>query len=135
MRPMKTIVQFLTLTLLLLVNPLSRTQAQDRETQLTVKATQLKVGMKLKAVKELLGEPQWASIVSDTGRFAIRERNKKLVLRWRNRPCAPVRVTFSKGLKVTDWDDGRLCGINLGYVEPPERFSCDLEDRRMFCRR
>ena len=77
-------------------------------THLNPKASQLKVGMKLRAVKALLGEPQWASIVVDEGRLAIRERNMEFVLRWRNRPCVPVRVTFRRGLKITGWDDGRL---------------------------
>ena len=66
------VYKFLWQTSLCLANSAALSQA--RETGLTAKLSQLKIGMKLKAVKALLGEPQWESIVVDEGRFAIRER-------------------------------------------------------------
>ena len=97
------VYKFLWQASLCLANSAALSKARE-----TAKASQLKVGMKLRAVKALRGEPQWASIVVDEGRLAIRERNMELVLRWRNRSCVPVIVTFRRGLKITDWDDGRL---------------------------
>ena len=102
--------------------------------QLSKKASQLKMGISREAVIQLLGPATWASIPSDKGEFAIPGPETRLELFWNNPCCVPVVVDFDRNLRVIGWDEGRLCTEDAHLLEPPEGYSCKKPDRGKFCK-
>jgi hypothetical protein len=104
-------------------------------TQLSKKASRLRLGMTRENVIRLLGKPKWAVIPNDKGEFALSDRRIKLELHWHNPGCNPVVVQFNDMLKVTGWDEGRaFCGKDARLFEPSDEYSCIKPDRDKFCK-
>jgi len=103
-------------------------------TELSKKASQLKMGMSRQAVIRLLGPATWASIPGDEGEFPIPDPRIKLELYWRNPGCAPVVVDFNRNLRVIGWGEGRLCIKDAHLLEPSDEYSCKKPDRAKFCK-
>jgi hypothetical protein len=109
-------------------------------TQTSKAATRLEQGMQLGTVLSILGEPNWAIIKSDSGKFSLNQppdtpEDKKAAfeLLWKNGECAPVSVYFTRYYKVVGWDRGLECGPDVVH-ELPEKYSCDRPDRTRYCK-
>jgi hypothetical protein len=104
-------------------------------TELSKKASNLKIGMSRNSVIRLLGPPAWAIIPGDAYDFTLPDPRIKLELYWKNPGCSPVIVQFNARNKVTGWDEGRIyCGKDAYLFEPAEEYLCDKPDRKKYCK-
>ena len=102
-------------------------------TELSKKASRLKMGMTREAVIRLLGSATWASIPGDKGEFAPPDPRIGLELFWRNPGFTPVAVDFDRNLKVIGWDTGQIPLQDYYLVEPTDKYSCTKPDRSKYC--
>jgi hypothetical protein len=103
-------------------------------TNLSKKASELKIGMSRQAIISLLGHPTWAVIPSDKGRLSLPDSRIRLTLYWKNAPCTPVIVQFDSAYKATGWSEGRVsCGKDVHLLDPSNEYSCAKVDRSKFC--
>jgi hypothetical protein len=109
-------------------------------TELSESAMRLEKGMKLETVLSILGEPNWAILPGDSGKYSLNQppdtpEDKKTTfeLLWKNGDCSPVSVYFTKYYKVVGWDRGLECGEEA-MEALPEEYSCDRSDRSRYCR-
>lgn len=103
--------------------------------ELSKKASSLKIGMSRQSVITLLGPPTWAVIPDETHDFTLRDPRIKLELYWKNPGCSPVIVQFNAKFNVSGWDEGRIyCGKDAHLFEPAEDYSCNLPDRARYCK-
>jgi len=103
-------------------------------TSLSKKASQLKMGMSLKSVIALLGEPDWLILSSDTGSYKDAVPPNLYQVMWSNNDCVPVAVHFDiSNSKATGWDEGKwLCGSSAKPFTPSPQYSLDQKNRREF---
>ena len=108
-------------------------------THISKAAKRLERGMQLGTVLSILGEPDWAVIKSDSGKYSLNQppdtpEDMKVTfeLLWKNKNCTPVSVYFTKYYKVVGWDRGLECGPDV-VSELPEKYSCDQPDRTRYC--
>ncbi|UCH22726.1 MAG: hypothetical protein JSU83_05795 [Deltaproteobacteria bacterium] len=104
-------------------------------TELSKKASSLKIGISRQSVINLLGPPTWAVIPGDKYDFTLPNPRIKLELYWKNPGCSPVIVQFNAKFKVCGWDEGRIyCGKEAYLFEPAEEYLCDKPDRTIYCK-
>jgi len=126
----KTILAFFMLTVIL-----SAFLFAGKITELSKKASNLKMGMSRQSVISLLGPATWAVIPGDTYDFTLPDPRIKLELYWKNPGCSPVIVQFNAKLKVLGWDEGRIyCGKDAHLFEPAEDYSCGKPNREKYCK-
>ena len=125
-----------TISILSLIIALSLSYTYANEiTNLSKKASKLKLKMSRQEVISLLGYPTWAVISSDEGELALPDPRIRLELYWKNTPCSPVVVQFDGNYKTTGWDEGRaVCGKDVYLLDPPKEYSCDKTDRTDLCK-
>ncbi|MFC1886474.1 hypothetical protein ACFLZM_05400 [Thermodesulfobacteriota bacterium] len=93
-------------------------------TELSKKASGLKIGMSGASVISLLDRATWAVIPGNEGDLALPDPRIKLELYWQNTPCTPVIAQFNSAHRVTGWDEGRaLCGEDAHLFEPSDEYS------------
>jgi hypothetical protein len=103
-------------------------------TELSKKASSLKMGMTREGVINLLGRADWAVIPGDKGAFGIPDPSIGLVLYWKNPGWNPVAVQLNIAFKVIGWDEGRAYnGKDASLLEPSKEYSCEKPDRRDYC--
>jgi len=108
MRKLKILV-----IVLIVVFPLSYAFSGEI-TNLSKKASGLKIGLSHQTVISILSNPTWAVIPGDKGDLSLPDPRIKLELYWKNTPCSPVVVQFDSAYKVTGWDEGRaFCGKDV----------------------
>lgn len=119
---------------LIMVFPLSNAFS-GTVTNLSKKASGLKIGLSHQAVISLLGNPAWAVIPGDKGDLSLPDSRIRLELYWKNTPCSPVVVQFDSTNKVTGWDEGRaFCGKDAHLFEPSDEYACGKVDRSKLCK-
>ncbi len=135
---MRTVIATVTAGLLLLLMSAPTWSAGPTETSKA--ANRLEKGMQLNTVLSILGEPSWAILPKDSGKYSLNQppdtpEDKKAAfeLLWANGDCAPVSVYFTQYYKVIGWERGLNCGPNA-VTELPEKYSCDRSDRSRYCR-
>lgn len=109
-------------------------------TELSEATKRLEEGMKLETVTSILGEPSWAILDSDSGKYSLDQPPKQpedtritFELLWKNGECSPVSVYFTRYYTVVGWDNGRECGEDATKTLP-EEYSCEHPDRSRYCR-
>jgi hypothetical protein len=115
--------------------PKPKTQIAFAETTaLSKKASTLKMGMSLKGVVKLLGNPTWLILPTDGGEYEGFVPPGLYGLMWINGECAPVAVHFKEtNSSVTGWDEGKLlCGEDPKLFNPSDKFSIQEKDRSAF---
>jgi hypothetical protein len=106
-----------------------------KTTELSKKASNLKIGMSRNSVIKLLGPPTWARIPGDAYDFTLPDPRIKLELYWKNPGCSPVIVQFNARFKVTGWEEGRIyCGKDAYLFEPTEDCLCNKPGRERYCK-
>ena len=105
-------------------------------TDLSSRASNLKIGMPRAEVIRSLGNSTWAITPLDKGEWALPVPSIQLELHWRNGNCNPVQVQFNASMRVTGWDEGRaLCQDTEYSLVPGPAYACTKSDRRRFCQR
>ena len=102
-------------------------------TILSKKAATLKIGISLKSVVKLLGNPTWLILSTDGGEFEGAVPLGLYQLMWENGDCLPVSVHFNMANKVTGWDEGRsYCGSDVKAFNPNASYSIQNKNRNSF---
>jgi len=130
----------LSVTAGLLLMLLSTVAWSAEQTELSKAAERLQKGMQVETVISILGEPDWAIVQSDSGKYALNQppdtpEDKKAAfeLLWKNNDCQPVSVYFTQYYKAVGWDRGLKCGPEV-TKELPEQYSCEQSDRSRYCK-
>lgn len=100
-------------------------------TDLSRETSQLRSGLSMCEVVDLLGAPSWIIWNEEDP-----EHEPFDVLYWENTSCIPVAADFDDGVLV-GWNEGRvMCGLDaatLDVVHPAEQFRTSSE-RNVDCR-